>query len=241
MSKKSLIIITGCSSGIGLALSQKLIEKESNCVLGIARNCPLEAENFIFQSLDLSKIDRVKEIQFPDLDKEYGDIHLINNAGMLGEINTLDKIDLESIEDVITVNYTAAMLLSTKFIQKYQNSPLVKSIINISSGAATGAYASWSNYCASKAALEMLSKCIEVEQKDKVYPVKCFSIAPGVVNTKMQAQIRSTDIENFAMLPKFEELYTENMLYSPISVAEKLIEVIEHPEGFQEKVFRIQV
>ena len=134
--KKSLFIVTGCSSGIGLALSRKLIENKENYVLGLARNCPLEAENFIFQELDLSKIDLVKGIHFPNLEEEYSAIHLINNAGMLGEINTLDKIKLENIEDVISVNYTSAMLLATKFIQKYQHLPLTKTIINISSGAA---------------------------------------------------------------------------------------------------------
>lgn len=241
MPKKSLFIITGCSSGIGLALSRKLIENKENCVLGIARNCPFEAKNFIFKSLDLAKLDLVKDINFPDFEDGYDAIHLINNAGMLGEVNTLDKIDLVSLEDVISVNYTSAMLLCTKFIQKYQHLPVTKTIINISSGAATGAYASWSNYCASKAALEMLSKCIEIEQKDKASPIHCFSIAPGVVDTDMQNQIRSTSIENFAMLPKFEELYRENKLYSPVIVAEKLIEVLKNPERFVEKVFRIQI
>ena len=239
--KKSLFIVTGCSSGIGLALSRKLIENKENYVLGLARNCPLEAENFIFQELDLSKIDLVKGIHFPNLEEEYSAIHLINNAGMLGEINTLDKIKLENIEDVISVNYTSAMLLATKFIQKYQHLPLTKTIINISSGAATSAYASWSNYCASKSALEMLSRCIEIEQKKKDYPVHCFSIAPGVVDTNMQAQIRSTFIENFAMLPKFEELHRENKLYSTDIVAAKLMEVLESPEKFEAKIFRIQI
>lgn len=241
MPKKSLFIVTGCSSGIGLALCQKLVEDTQNCVLGIARNRPFEAENFLFHALDLAIIDQVKSIIFPNLEDDYCAVHLINNAGMLGEVNTLDKLNLEALEDVISVNYTSAMLLCTKFIQKYQDLPLTKTIINISSGAATGAYASWSNYCASKAALEMFSKCIVLEQKDKELPIYCFSIAPGVVDTNMQKQIRSTSIENFAMLPKFEELHRDNKLYSPVIVAEKLIEVLEHPERFEETVFRIQI
>jgi benzil reductase ((S)-benzoin forming) len=241
MPNLNLYIITGCSSGIGLALCKKLVENTQNCVLGIARNCPFEAENFIFKELDLANIEQVKSIDFPDLKQVYTTVHLVNNAGILGEVNTLNKIKLESLEDIISVNYTSAMLLSTKFIQKYQNSPITKTIINISSGAATGAYASWANYCASKAALEMLSKCIEVEQKEMEFPIYCFSIAPGVVDTNMQSQIRNTPIENFKMLPKFQELYDENKLYSSDIVAEKLIEVLNQPEKFEEKIFRIQV
>lgn len=238
---KLLYIITGSSSGIGLALCKKLISNANNCVLGLARNNSIEAENFKFQALDLSDIHAVKSLLFPPLEDDYESVHLVNNAGMLGEINTLDKISQEALEDIIAVNYTAAMLLCTKFIQQYQHIAVKKTILNISSGAATGAYASWANYCASKAALEMLSKCIALEQQEQPFPIHCYSIAPGVVDTNMQVHIRKTPIENFPLLPKFEELYRENKLYSPDIVAEKLIEVMDHPERFEDKIFRIQI
>lgn len=237
---KSLYIITGSSSGIGYALCSQLLKNTENQVIGIARHGGPQAANFQFYPLDLADISAIKEFQFPNL-AGYSSIHLVNNAGMLGEINTLDKIDMSSLEDVITVNYTAAMLLSTQFIQASQQIAATKTIIHISSGAATGAYASWANYCASKAALEMLSKCIHLEQANKEFPIHSFSISPGVVDTHMQAHIRKTPIEHFPLLPKFEELYQENKLYSPDRVAEKIIEVMQHPDQIEEKVFRIQI
>lgn len=240
MTNKNLYIVTGSSSGIGKALVEELIKNSSNKMIGIARNNDISADNYSFQVLDLTNIEQVKAFNFPDF-KEYTSIHLINNAGSLGEINTHDKIRLDHIEDTITINYTACMILATKFIQAYQTIDIVKTIINISSGAATGAYASWANYCASKAAIEMFSRCINIEQEVMEFPIFSFSIAPGVVDTNMQAYIRSTDIENFAMKPKFEELYTENKLYSPLSVAQELIQVTLNPQDYSEKVFRVQI
>ncbi len=111
--------------------------------------------------MDLSNIEQVHAFQFPDVSK-FSAIHLINNAGMLGEINTHDKINIDHIEDTMSVNYTAPMILATKFIQASQTLSIIKTIINISSGAATGAYASWANYCASKAALEMFSTLVSL-------------------------------------------------------------------------------
>jgi benzil reductase ((S)-benzoin forming) len=240
MTNKILYIVTGSSSGIGKAMVGDLVKNPTNFVIGIARNNELNTENYRFEALDLSKIDRVHDFQFPDF-SDYSAIHLINNAGSLGEINTHDKIKLGQIEATMTVNYTAPMILATKFIQASQSLSIIKTIINISSGAATGAYASWANYCASKAAIEMFSKCINVEQESMKYPIISYSIAPGVVDTAMQAYIRQTDIENFAMKPKFEELYTEKKLYTPLSVAHELIKVTENPENYPERVFRVQI
>lgn len=236
----NLYIVTGCSSGIGYALCRKLLQNSKNRVIGIARNCPFEAERFLFRAIDLSDVDQVKKFEFPNLE-DYQSIHLINNAGILGEINTLDKIQISNLEDVINVNYTSAMLLSTLFIQNTQSLDMRKTIINISSGAATSAYASWANYCASKAALEMFTKCVHEEQKSRQFPIQCFSIAPGVVDTNMQAHIRKTDISNFAMLPKFEALHQENKLYKIDIVAEELAKVLENPFAFEEFIFRVQL
>lgn len=239
MTNKNLYIVTGSSSGIGKELIIALTSNSDNFVIGIARNNQFSAPNYLFFNIDLNEIIGVKNFIFPDINS-YHSVHLINNAGTLGEINTLDKIDLDNLENIITVNYTSAMILATKFIQKYQNEAILKTIINISSGAATSAYASWSNYCASKAALEMFSKCINVEQAALSYPIYSYSIAPGVVDTSMQAYIRDTDIQNFAMKPKFEDLFNDNKLFKAFEVAAKIIDVTINPEEYSEKVFRIQ-
>jgi benzil reductase ((S)-benzoin forming) len=87
----------------------------------------------------------------------------------------------------------------------------------------------------------MLMKCIVEEQKNKENPISAFAIAPGVVDTNMQLQIRSTDIQDFEFKPKFIDLYEEGKLYKPEDVAERIIEVGQSPYQFNDTVFRIVI
>ena len=237
---KSLYIVTGSHSGLGKSIVSQLLQDKNNTVIGISRHNEIEHSQFQFISLDLSNIEKVKTFSYPDY-SHFENIVLVNNAGILGEITTLEKVSIDALDAVISVNYTAVMILSTLFIKAYQDAKIQKTIITISSGAATSAYPSWSNYCASKAAVEMLMKCIVEEQKNKENPISAFAIAPGVVDTNMQLQIRSTDIQDFEFKPKFIDLYEEGKLYKPEDVAERIIEVGQSPYQFNDTVFRIVI
>lgn len=237
---KSLYIVTGSHSGLGKSIVSQLLQDKNNTVIGISRHNEVIHSQFQFISLDLSNIEKVKTFSFPD-SSDFENIVLINNAGILGEITTLEKVSIDSLDAVISVNYTAVMILSTLFIKAYQDVKIQKTIITISSGAATSAYPSWSNYCASKAAIEMLMKCMVEEQKNKENPISAFAIAPGVVDTNMQLQIRSTDIQDFEFKPKFIDLYEEGKLYKPEDVAERIIEVGQTPYQFNDTIFRIVI
>ncbi len=237
---KSLYIVTGSHSGLGKSIVSQLLQDKNNTVIGISRHNEVEHPQFQFIALDLSNIEKVKTFLFPDCSL-YENVVLINNAGILGEITTLEKVSIDALDAVISVNYTAVMILSTLFIKAYQDAKIQKSIITISSGAATSAYPSWSNYCASKAAIEMLMKCIVEEQKNKENPISAFAIAPGVVDTNMQLQIRSTDIQDFEFKPKFIDLYNEGKLYKPEDVADRIIEVGQNPYQFNDTIFRIVI
>jgi benzil reductase ((S)-benzoin forming) len=111
------------------------------------------------------------------------------------------------------VNFTSAAILCNKFIKAFQNSPIQKLIFNISSGAATSPYESWSNYCSAKAALNMFTEVVHLEQATQKYPIQVFAIAPGVVDTAMQTKIRSTDVSKFPHKEKFIQLKENGNLY----------------------------
>lgn len=239
MNPKRLFIITGTGSGIGKSLAEYLCSDSNHYVIGLSRTNVLTFPNFNYHSLDLSDIESVKSFQFPEFEN-VDSICLINNAGTLGEVITMDRIGLDSIERTINVNYTATMILSTLFLHQYQHiSVKNKTIISISSGAASSPYASWTNYCSSKAAIEMMTRCIHLEQVHQPYPVRVLAVAPGVVDTAMQKTIRSTPNENFSQKIKFEELYRNNQLYSTHDVAVKIADVAINPSHYSENIFRI--
>jgi benzil reductase ((S)-benzoin forming) len=228
--------ITGTSRGIGKATAEKLLDNENNTVIGIARSQSIQHSRYRHVVLDLNMLEAVQSYQFeqyPDAER----IVLINNSGVLGDVNHIGKLDSQKIVSAYNINLIAPSILINSFVEAYKQSKAEKIIINISSGAARHVVKSWSTYCSTKAGLEMYAKVlseelVEAGSKD----IKVFSIAPGIIDTEMQTEIRSIPDENFSGKPKFVSLKENNELTSPEEVADNLVKVIEHPENYPEVV-----
>jgi benzil reductase ((S)-benzoin forming) len=236
MSKTSLYIITGSSKGIGKALVEKLLEKPENQVIGIARSRQTWANpRFLGLTLDLTNLEEISE----NIDKmmpheDFDRIILVNNAGMIGPLRHLGSLAAEQIHQVLMLNSIAPAVLMNAFINKYGKfKEKGRIIINISSGAAKKVMDGWACYAASKSALNMLSEAAALEAVLDKTGIRIFSVAPGVVDTGMQAEIRSADEEGFSSLSKFVGLKNNNQLSSPKHAAEKLIELMENAERFE--------
>lgn len=223
----NILIITGGSKGIGKALAEKYASEKYH-VFSVARSLS-NSEKFTEIKADLSTIkEATKTLKsiFNQIDKEnVSSITLLNNAGRLGKISTLENLDPEDIAKSIQLNTTTPLVLSSLFIKKTQNWNCKKQIINISSGAATKPYEGWSVYCTSKAALDMTTKTIAAEQSEIKNGVKCVGIYPGVVDTNMQNQIRKTNKADFKNIERFKYLKENNELYSPEFVAQKIYSI----------------
>ena len=230
-------IITGTSSGIGEALAKELLQKEGK-VLCISRNnnqmlseLAKETGGWLqYFKADLSEIQKIPgllaEVFSAINQKDAAGITLINNAGVLEPVGYSGTLNNREIENHLTINLLAPAVLINTFIDLSANFNIPRTILNISSGAASNAYPGWSNYCASKAALDMLTRTIGMEQRDRPNPVKIFSLAPGIVDTNMQKTIRGTSKEQFPLRDKFDKLYRENKLSKPEEVAKKIISLL---------------
>ena len=122
------------------------------------------------------------------------------------------------------------------FVKKYQKYSNKRTIINISSGAGRRAVDAWSVYCASKSALDMISETIAKEQsfQSPEHQIKIFSIAPGVIDTHMQDQIRAVSADDFSTVEKFISLKENNELSSPEESASLIIKIIDQRNEFNE-------
>ncbi|MDY0779635.1 (S)-benzoin forming benzil reductase [Tenacibaculum sp. IB213877] len=220
----NIAIITGGSKGIGKALALHYASNNYK-VYSLARSIA-DIQEVTQISVDLSNLKEThnsfKMLMDEIKKQEIHSITLINNAGRLGTISNLENISSEDISQSIQLNTTTPLVLSSLFIKQTQQLTCKKHIINISSGAAVNAYAGWSVYCTSKAALDMLTKSISEEQKDVENGVKCFGIRPGVVDTNMQSQIRSTDPQDFKNLQRFIDLKENKQLFSAEFVAKTI-------------------
>ncbi len=225
---KKIVFITGASRGIGNSLATTYFNNGWQ-VITLSRSkgdLPPEIKQI---PIDLTKGKNLFPVFYATLAKidiaKIDYFTLINNAGRLGIIGDIENIPLSDIALSIQLNVTAVMQMSSLFIQKLQETNATKSIINISSGAAINPYQGWSVYCASKAALDMFTKTVALEQESKEFPVKITGIRPGVVATEMQQQIRNTSEKVFKKVAKFKELFLANKLSQPIDVATKIYNI----------------
>jgi benzil reductase ((S)-benzoin forming) len=240
MTAKHYYFITGSSAGLGKALCELLLSEPHNMVVGLSRRCSIEHDRYTHVSIDLSNIEALTAYEFPELHEE-DKIVLVNNAGSLGEIKYMGELNDHHLVQQLNANLLAPVLLMNKFIRAYHQIAASKVIVNIGSGASTNPYDGWSLYCTAKAGLEMVSRASALEQtiQQSYPPFHVLSIAPGVVDTAMQAHIRETDASNFSRLDKFVEMKNEQKLYAAADVAKVLKEFIDQPEAKEGLVHRI--
>lgn len=232
-----LAYVTGASRGIGEALVQQLLAAGYR-VIGLSRTTKIDHPNFTFVQLDLSNLEAVKSFTF---DETAPHVLLVNNAGMLGEVGSVGAITDSTFERVMRVNTIAPQILMNQFIKTFKKIAESGHILNISSGAGKNAIDGWAAYCASKAALDLFSETVRLEfnlhQTENWF---IHSIAPGVVDTEMQSEIRNSDPSEFKSLDRFIALKTENQLASPTAVAEKLFSVIQEPKQFESTILSVR-
>ena len=207
---KKSILITGCSSGLGLALTNYYLQKGFK-VYGISRNKPeIQNQNFIHISFDLSKISEIKT-SLTTILKEIKNLDLVFlNAGMLGKIKILQELSIEEMQEVYNLNVYANKELLDILMQID-----VKNIFIISSGASKTGYKGWGSYSLSKAGVNMLVNLYSNE----MFNTKIIALAPGVIKTPMTDYIRFELDENiFTSAKKLNEGLVQTAFETAIKI-----------------------
>ncbi|MFD1030825.1 SDR family NAD(P)-dependent oxidoreductase [Metaplanococcus flavidus] len=221
-------IVTGASKGIGLALTKVLTDK-GHTVIGIARSQPVNwpgTKLIPFDLLDTLRIPDLMQEIFTHIPASCDSVTLINNAGTVTPIGFSGNNDAADISQSIALNLTAPMVLSGAFIREADKLDSKKIILNISSGAGRKAYEGWSAYCAGKAGLDHFSVCVQKEYGD----VKVLSIAPGIIDTDMQGEIRESSESEFPLIENFKEYKKQGLLSTPEETAQKLVRLFERED-----------
>lgn len=234
-----VFFVTGASRGIGKALCEALLEDEKHQVVGISRGASIVHERYTHLNLDLSESKSLHAFVFPEFENVEA-YHLINNAGTIGEIRHLGNVQNESIARSIFLNLTAPAILMNVFLKQFAPRDLVLKILNISSGAASRPIESWSSYCASKAGLDMFSQVLHLEQQLKPNnKVSIWSLAPGIIETQMQEEIRATSTADFSGVGHFRELKEQMRLKSPNQTAAQLVNLLISADENKEPLKRL--
>jgi benzil reductase ((S)-benzoin forming) len=132
-------------------------------------------------------------------------------------------VPADALERNLVVNLVAPMLLMRRFLRMTEGIAMLRRIINISSGAGRRPIAGWSGYCAAKAGLDMASRVAALEAESRRHAVEVVSLAPGVIDTDMQATVRSQPEEAFADVERFRRMKAEGQLRPAEDVAADIL------------------
>ena len=126
-----------------------------------------------------------------------GRITFIHNARTLTPIGFAGEVDASAYRRNVLLNSAAPQVLGDAFLRPAQDTSASCDLVMIGSGAATSAYPGWTSYRAAKAAMAQWVRSAGLEQDARPHANRVVWIAPGVVATPMQTEIRSTPDADF--------------------------------------------
>lgn len=244
--KKHLYVITGTSRGLGLALAQQLLA-QGVYLLGIARHSDTGLTELAQQHgsileqwprdlADSSGLADELGFWFAHLNPaDLSSVTLINNAGVIPTLQALSQADSSELTHALRVNLEAPMVLTASFLNATRGMSIPRKVLNISSGLGRRPMASQAAYCASKAGLDHFARCLALDEARISNGAKVCSLAPGVIDTDMQTQLRSSASESFPDQVNFAQLHKNGQLSSPNNAASQILKWLAHP-GFGQQV-----
>ena len=236
-----LYILTGASRGMGLAMAEQLlapqhqllcISRHPNPALSSQANlraCPLTQ-----WAVDLSDAPSAAQqlsqwLQAQDL-TALQSATLINNAGVIPPIAPLRDSDPLELARALRVGLEAPMLLTAAFLKATEQMQRPRKVLNVSSGLGRRPMASQAAYCAAKAGMDHFTRCLALDEASQPNGAKVCSLAPGVIDTNMQVQLRSADTERFPDQDRFAQLKSGGLLSTPQEAAARVLAYLNRPD-----------
>lgn len=213
-------VLTGHSRGLGAAIAEELAARGIP-TLALARHPGPGGKGVEQVALDLSDLGALAAwLAGGHLQRFLAGADtalLINNAGILEPIGPIDGHQPDALARAVSVNVAAPLMLAAAVAAA---SVAQRRVLHVSSGAGRNPYPGWAAYCAGKAALDHHARAAAL---DKVDGLRICSLAPGVIDTDMQAQIRASDLNSFPLRERFEALKRDGGLATPADCARRLV------------------
>lgn len=229
-----LYILTGASRGMGLAMAHQLLQPGHSLICISRRANPelaeaaRQAEVPLAQwTLDLSDgeaaSDRLRGWLLAQQVGPWQQATLINNAAMIPRIAPLSLAHVHELATTVRIGLEAPLQLTAAFLGVTESWGIPRRVLNISSGLGRLPMASQSAYCAIKAGMDHFTRCVALEEALKPLGARVCSLAPGVIDTDMQVQLRGADAGSFPDQPRFAQLKERGLLSSPQEAAAKVL------------------
>ena len=241
---RHLTILTGASRGMGLAMAEQLLQpgqhllcisRRSNAGLASRNGATLEQwQHDLADAAPLAA--RLGQWLRQQSGTPWASATLINNAGTLAQLAPLRDADANDLAQALRVGLEAPMQLTAAFLGATRDWPGLRRVLNISSGLGRRAMAASAAYCAAKAGMDHFSRCVALDEASQANGARICSLAPGVIDTDMQAQLRGADTGAFADQEAFANLYRNKQLTSPSNAAARVLAYLERQDFGSEPV-----
>jgi benzil reductase ((S)-benzoin forming) len=229
-----LYVVTGTTQGLGEALARRIEADASSVLVSIARSgradpargTHLRADLGV--GADIARLGKelarlVDSLKPPSPRGAFDRAVLINNAGVVSPVGPIDQVDAAELERNLVVNLVAPVLLMRSFLRATEGRASLRRVINISSGAGRRPIFGWGAYCTAKAGLDMASRVAALEAEQRANGVEVVSLAPGVIDTPMQAVVRGASAEDFVDVERFRQMKAEGALRPADDVAADIL------------------
>lgn len=240
--KHHLIILTGASRGMGLAMARQLIQP-GHTLLCISRHAQQALTELVDTVDDATLAQWTLDLQDGAaasaqlarwlslfLGDEFDSATLINNAAVVPKIAPLADVSATDIATVLRVGLEAPMQLTAAFLNATANWSGTRKVLNISSGNGRRAMASQASYSAAKAGMDHYSRVVALEEALKANGAKICSLAPGIIDTDMQTQLRAADANAFPDQKVFIDYKNSGQLLTPEAAATRVLNFLARPD-----------
>ncbi len=237
MNPQAVTLLTGASRGLGRAIAEQLLAR-GHRVLAISRQAPdlavpagAQLEAWQADLADPRPVAARLATWLKGLDPAtLASATLIHNAGVTPDPAPLAEVDDADLSRALRVGLEAPLVLTAAFLRATAGWTLPRKVLLVSSGLGRRAMAGTAPYCAAKAGLDHLARALALEESARPNGARVVSLAPGVIDTDMQRQLREARSPGFADRARFVALHAQGQLDSPEAAAAKLLAFLDRPD-----------
>ncbi len=237
----NLIIVTGASRGLGAAMAEQLllpghvllcISRHINDALGSkALAAGAQLEQWPRDLADPAAVAGQVERWLGAFEAtRFDGATLINNAGAIGRVGPIDECPNAELSSALRVGLEAALLLCAAFLRATRDWRAQRKLLNISSGLGRRAMAGSAVYCAAKAGMDHFSRAVALDEAHRGSGTRIVSLAPGIIDTDMQAQLRASGASGFPDQGQFLAMKAQGQLATPHAAAARVLAYLQRAD-----------